>query len=1105
MNGALTVYKASAGSGKTFTLAVEYVKLLLQNPRAYEGILAVTFTNKATEEMKMRILSTLYGLSLGLKDSEKYMEEILKGLKKDTMHPEAAMKKEQPLVSENNGKCTTVNGQWSTSAGQWVAKRAGEALHLLLHNYHFFRVQTIDAFFQTVLRNLAKELQLNANLRVALNNEQVVDQAVDDIIDTIADDKKLKRIVVDYMNENIADDKKMDVIGDIKRFGGNIFTERYKEKRKKMRDFFANEKNFDNYKNELYAIINNANSRYAYFSGEAEKILNNNGLEYGDFSRGASGVMGYFKKLAEGNYFGSDVLNKSAQNALVDSESWVSKSKSNRACIVEIVETELRPLMNEIEKQRAGDALKVNSALTTLKNLNNLRMLKRIEDMAHTLNEASQRFMLSDTQSLLHDIIAEDDSPFIFEKIGARLEHVMIDEFQDTSTVQWRNFLTLLKECMAQGHSNLIVGDVKQSIYRFRSGDWKLLNGIENWFAPDMVHFEPKKTNFRSTRNVINFNNTFLSLVAGIETGLVGETSEERAAELTKAYLDVVQEIPKDREQKGYVRIEMLPKEDMDTMEQRILERIEELLAQGVEQRDIAILVRRKKNIPDIARCVETGGRIKVVSEEAFRLDASPAVLTIVSAMRLVSSPKDEVARAMLRRLCKKNEIELFDEKRKELLSMTLCDMAETLVQFFELGCKSNGPGRPRGREDAYLTLFFDQLHAFSNDMAPVLEDFLSEWDKNICNITIDTGKSNGVRILTIHKSKGLEFKHVIMPYCNWKFIFKDTLIWAEPTVEPFSLLPLVSLPFAGVSSLQGTIYEEDGNEEWVQTIVDNLNLLYVAMTRAGESLYVIGERLDTTGKDKQKANRGNRSKALCEAIDKLPMEIEGVPVRTEGKNDPKQVLKVEYGEENINGSLNVNNRQDHHEGDDETETNVFTEVAKPVGVAICSYPNTVEYRQSNESRRFAEDAIDETDRERMVRMGMVMHQLFASISTLDDVEPMLTRMEYDGTLYGEGMTRDKLLERLRGVFADQRVRKWFSSRWRVYKECAIISREGEKRPDRVISDGNETIVIDFKFGKPDKDYEKQVREYMNLLREMGMPDVKGYLWYVMREEVVKV
>ncbi|MBQ0073361.1 MAG: UvrD-helicase domain-containing protein, partial [Prevotella sp.] len=868
----LTVYKASAGSGKTFTLALEYIKLLLQNPYSYEGILAVTFTNKATEEMKMRILSTLYGLKYKQHSVSNYMEV----LKQDT------------LLSEEE-----------------ISKKAGEAMTLLLHNYHFFKVQTIDAFFQNVLRNLAKELQLNANLRVGLNNSQVVEQAVDIIIDSIAEDKQLMQLVKGYMEEKLSDNKSWNVIGQIKKFGGTIFLELYKRNRKKMDQVFADKDFFSNFRKSMHSIIKTTSETYETKAKEILDMIEDSGLTINDFAYTTSGPISYFHKLASGKFADDDekILGSRVTKALSDSSAWCKKTSNKRDFIINLAEECLIPAINKLEETRPRDAIFWRSAKKTLEHLNDIRLLRRIEESAHTLNDAAQRFMLSDTQSLLNEIIDNEDSPFIFEKIGSHLEHVMIDEFQDTSTVQWANFKTLLRECMGNGNSNLIVGDVKQSIYRFRSGDWRLLNDIDKEFNSNELQFEPKKTNWRSERNVILFNNTFLDILAKKEAKEIEAYSLEKAESIRRAYSDVCQEIPQQHQDThGLVRMEMLPHDMLEEMNERTYLIIKDLIERGAKQKDIAILMRKKKDISDIAHFIEqrSGGEIRIVSTEAFRLDASACVRIIVNAMKLLVNEKDNVALAALvkdyysfikncedigRDIFSNSEDlyevlpEEFTSKRYSLVSKTLHDITEELLRIFNL--------TDRHEEGAYLSAFFDALHGFSNDMAPVLEDFLKAWESDIAATTIETAAINGVRILTIHKSKGLEFDHVIIPYCNWNGNPKSSTIWAEPTIEPFSQLPMVPLEYRTVTSFKGTIYQEQGEEEHIQNVVDNLNLLYVAMTRAGKSLFIIGER------DKKKFHR---SKLMCETIEELPAYIEDVEVHIDNAEDEDAVLGVTFG-----------------------------------------------------------------------------------------------------------------------------------------------------------------------------------------------------------------
>lgn len=1066
----LTVYKASAGSGKTFTLAVEYIKLLISNPRAYEGILAVTFTNKATEEMKMRILSQLYGLWKHLPSSEGYMNEV-----KNSLH-----------LSEKE-----------------VSERARRAIHNLLHNYHFFKVQTIDTFFQSVLRNLARELQLNANLRVGLNTKEVVNEAVDALIDSIAQDPQLMAIIMGYIEYNMEENGRWNITSNIKKFGATIFDEAYKTKRQQMAKVFSNPNFLPDFRTSLILKQKQVREHYIRLGVKAldycsKADMNGVGISLSpeDFASKSKGPIGYFLKLSKGLFDNDKFWTSTMEKAMTDATEWSTKKSPNKDAIEQLAELYLIPEMQKIENQRLKDVCFCKSVRITLNHLDDISLLHRIEQAAHKLNDASQRFMLSDTQSMLHEIIGDDDSPFIFEKIGSHLEHIMIDEFQDTSTIQWANFKPLLKECMSQGMNNLIVGDVKQSIYRFRSGDWRLLNNIDNQFADGEIDNQPKVTNWRSSRNVINFNNTILRLIADLEVEALTEKAPEAAKALEKAYKDVEQSIPPQHaDTTGLVNIQMHPittaEEGNVLMQQKVLETINDLMSHGVSQNEIAILMRKKKQIPALAKYIEENSNVHIVSAEAFRLDASVAVRILINAMRILVSPTDRIALATLtydykESVCHDEDStslpEAFLEHLSELTMLSLHALAERLSQIFRLDTLTS--------QGAYLTAFFDQIHTFGSESAPLLEDFLEAWQTDICGKTIEATETNGVRILTIHKSKGLEFNHVILPYFNWSGDPEiATTVWAQPTAEPFSLLPVIPIDYKSQKTFQNTVFEADALEEYTQNVVDNLNLLYVAMTRACNSLFIIGER--TTDKF-------NRSQMICKAIEKLPSEIDGKTVHIAGQDTQDAPLEVTFGTLPIQSAATSKSAT-------EESPNVFEPTISDIPVGYLSTEGNVVFRQSNESRRFAEDALDETDRQRYIRMGTVMHQVFSLINTVDDVEPVLRRMEFDGTLYDDGITHEQLTADIMKKFSDPQVSRWFAPGWKIYNECSIITPNGEQRPDRVVTNGKETIVIDFKFGVPHEEHKAQVLDYMHLMHKMNMPDVKGFLWYVSLNRIVEV
>ena len=1074
----LTVYKASAGSGKTFTLAVEYIKLLVYNPQNYRQILAVTFTNKATEEMKMRILTHLYGIWRSHPDSKDYLEKVHKAL----------------------------GGALSESQ---IAERAGQALHLILHNYSYFRVETIDSFFQSVMRNLARELNLTANLRVELNDNQVEEAAVDQLIDSLSSSDLLLQWLMKYIMDNISDDRSWNVIGQIKKFGRTIFRDYYKSHGEELRQLMNRKDFFEQYQQLLRKIRQQALQRMVHIGNDFLTVIEEEGLSVEDFSYGKSGVCGLFLKLQNG-VFDETVLTTRVTNCLGNPEAWCKKTHPKRELMQHLANTSLGGLLRMAVEEQPRQWKLYKSADLTLAHLSQLRLLGSIEKKVRQLNEEQNRFLLSDTQQLLHELIDGSDTPFIFEKIGTQLEHIMIDEFQDTSTVQWQNFKVLLLETMSRKDSeNLIVGDVKQSIYRWRSGDWRLLAGIKEQFPnhKEMVYVKPLDTNFRSDAHIIYFNNAFFDVAAKIEK--------------VAAYDDVEQKTYEKTNLGGRVKISLLPADDYEqTTLQLLSQQVSELLKQCRKPKDIAILVRANKDIPIIARYfMEQLPDVKVVSDEAFRLDASTAVMTIVQGLRLLAHPDDPIAQAYLNR---SNELAV--PENASLLQMPLYEQAEALFSLLHVDRME--------QQSAYLCAFYDYVSAFAADRGSDIDAFLKAWDEDLCGKTIQSPEADGIRIISIHKSKGLEFPCVLIPFCDWRLELPDVL-WCTPTEEPFSQLPLAPINFSQ-RGMKGTIYDNDYEEEHRQNIVDNLNLLYVAFTRAGSELYVYGKR---------KAGANTRSALIEQVLPELEKALNGLTLSPSqqggeeipcdavitGQEDEKAALVFEYGDaqpipagedENTDAAdepdLRGNYSTPSQEGEGGGATaSPFLQPAIPIKVSIETFPARPGFKQSNQSREFLSNDYGEEDsrQSEYIKLGNVLHRVLASIRSTDDIDDSITQMEQDGVLFGEGeLTRQRLTQLIRKRVESPRVAEWFEpGRWQLFNECAILSidpksgRVANRRPDRVMTDGKQTIVVDFKFGHDCTDYHEQVKRYMELLSDMGHQNVKGYLWLVYKNEIIEV
>ena len=1060
VNYPLTVYSASAGSGKTFTLAVEYIKLLVRNPQNYRQILAVTFTNKATEEMKMRILTHLYGIWRNHPDSRNYLKKVHKELDGALSEPQ-------------------------------IAERAGQALHLLLHNYSYFRVETIDSFFQSVMRNLARELNLTANLRVELNDVQVEEAAVDQLIDSLSASDLLLQWLMKYIMDNISDDRSWNVIGQIKKFGRTIFRDYYKSHGEELRQLMNKKDFFEQYQQQLRKIRQQALQRMENIAGEFFSVVADEGLSIEDFSYGKSGVCGLFLKLQNG-IFDETVLTKRVTDCAGNPEAWCKKTHPKRELILHLADTSLGSLLTMAMEEQPVQWKLFKSADLTLAHLSQLRLLGSIEKKVRQLNEEQNRFLLSDTQQLLHELIDGSDTPFIFEKIGTQLEHIMIDEFQDTSTVQWQNFKILLQDTMSRkGSENLIVGDVKQSIYRWRSGDWRLLACIKEQFpnSKDMVKVETLDTNYRSDAHIIYFNNAFFKEAAKIEK--------------VTAYDDVEQEISENTDMGGHVKISLLPSNDYEqTTLQMLYQQVKELLEQGRKPADIAILVRANSYIPIIARyLMEQLPDVKVVSDEAFRLDASTAVMTIVQGLRLLAHPDDEIAKAYLSPL---------STHLSPLTSLPLYEQAEALFSLLGIDKMED--------QSAYLCAFYDQVAAFAADRSSDIDAFLKAWDEEICSKTIQSPEADGIRIISIHKSKGLEFPCVLIPFCDWRLELPDVL-WCTPKEEPFNQLPLAPINYSQ-RGMKGTIYDNDYEEEHRQNIVDNLNLLYVAFTRATNELFVYGRR---------KASANTRSALIEQVLTELrpcrptpdPSQMGEEVNYLQGRENENEPLVFEYGKAPSNhpqvgeASAAESGAATSPSWGRQEGANPFLLPAVPVKVSIEAFPVKASFKQSNQSREFLGNDYGEEDSRQaeFIKLGNVLHKVLASICSIEDIGNALTQMEQDGVLFGEGeLTRQRLTQLIRRRVESPRVAEWFEpGRWQLFNECAILSidpesgRVANRRPDRVMTDGEQTIVVDFKFGHDCADYHEQVKRYMELLSNMGHKNVKGYLWLVYSNKIIEV
>ncbi|MBO4430403.1 MAG: UvrD-helicase domain-containing protein [Bacteroidaceae bacterium] len=1091
----IKIYKASAGSGKTFTLAVEYITLLAVNPMAYQNILAVTFTNKATAEMKQRILSTLYGISHGLQGAKDYVENIMENIEAMKALPQWQEKEYRKALEGFNLEI--------------LRERAQEALENIIHDYSRFHIETIDSFFQGIVRDLANELELSTNLKVELDETEVLSDAIDQIIENLKEGSSEFRTIIEFIEEKIRENRSWQVEETVKEFGMNIFKEKYliygEDIRKKITDYGT----IYNYRDTINTYLAEKKRAVTSLGEKMLEAYEDIGITEKDGSQTIVSFMEKVRyyKITEPTNTSRGTFSDAIEEYTTNVDKWFKKNSKSRDILQIKVKEILQPMLQEAYKKHQEYVSHLHTVNAIGQHLYSLMLLNEMSRMVKSLNEENNRFLLSETANFLRNVINNQDIPFIYEKTGTVIKHIMIDEFQDTSTLQWGNFKPLIMNSLAMDGECLIVGDVKQSIYRFRNSDWQILNGIEeDEELKDYIGRIPASYNYRSSHRVVDFNNELFKNAI--------EILKEKCPALSLAYSDLEQKAkrePKD----GFVRVENIdyhgvdPDSQLSTineeLEEATLQRIQlsvkELIDNGVNANDITILIRTNKEVPLISDYFEKHPEVidvKVVSDEAFRLDASPAINIIICALRVLAEPDSTLHLATLTHHVASTPEAFNEAARHEMRFKPITEQVEEIYQIFRLDQLPH--------QDAYLFYFNDIVDQFCEENLTDLDTFLQAWDDNLCEKTIPNGTSDGVRIMTMHKSKGLEFHSVIIPSCSWSIKPKDSeLMWCMPKSAPYNQMPL--LPISVSRAKDDSIFAEDRREEELRTLVDNINVLYVAFTRAKHNLIILtGNKMGETLGEKPPIDTAQAFlvRAIPEKMEQR--DIEGVMTQYElGEIVPTQPKKKEK------------------------EKNVMECEYDPLPVSFASHPSVAKFRQSYDSDLFiTEDSQNpkiqqHAERIRLISLGNLYHSIFQYIHTINDVPhtiQMLKSKGCFGTLLDAEEAQQAVTDMIKGISTEYP--EWFSTDWQVLNERAILFLEKKmkmtsKRPDRVVVKGQQAILIDYKtaqgavkrnadgtFVAPTENKD-QIEKYKELLSEIGYTDVKAYLWYILDQIIVPV
>ena len=957
----IKILKASAGSGKTFALANEYISLLTEK-YAYRHILAVTFTNKATAEMKSRILKFL------------------------AQSPDAGKR---------------------------------EMLRDILHDYSAFAVSTIDKFFQQALKAFAREIGQSADYQIDLDQKALIREAMDRILDSLTrDDTDILEWLQRSVSEDLERGKKIKVEDSLYEMGyllmmpGAGSTD-------VLRERFSKE-NLSKIKKNCAEIIER-------FTGDlnaaAKQVVVNKAVS--------------IKQLApyQEGY-----------------KTWelIPKCKAT--------------LMKEADGSTFCELLSGKRYIW-------YRTAWMLRDMAFSLGLAGEFYrsfeqmlkernlmVLDRSNEILKDIIAGSDAPFVYEKMGVRYENFLLDEFQDTSNIQWENFRPLLRESESNGHGNLIVGDVKQSIYRWRDSDWTLLARRVGEEFPE-AESSSLQNNWRSLRTVVDFNNRFFSYAASVINH-------------PELYADVCQQVRNRDKAEGFVRVSFCDKEEEVA---RVIESIYDARKAGADFSDIAVLVRKNVEGGILASALIAEG-IPVVSDDSLHLKNSRILRKLTGILANHENPDD-----LINAYLAKAENVVFPTDYH-----SLTDLCEALLRELRAASPEEFDG-----ETLYIQAFMDDLREWTDSNGNELRAYLKHWEVSNLSITSPAGTS-AVRIITIHKAKGLEYPYVIFPFACKVGFFKECRKWCPLDTEGTPFIPEAAglYPVHLDSPAADTLFAGSLEKEKDMQLVDNINTFYVALTRAEKCLHIIAASPSRTFKDSLKKTPEYKNFAqvlysFCGAVDEVSYGKMYDFTSSAGEEAPSSAL--------LRNPIRENASEGASSPAEGALRYVYSSI--PIGDRLKASADASDF--------FGQDGVVGASASPR-RNGIALHGILSEVQTVSDLRHAVDSAVADGTLSpAEAGDAFALLSERTAAHPE-----WFSSPG--LNETTVFDTLGrEFRPDRVIRTADGMLIIDYKFGEssPESDarYSKQVSRYMKIFRSMGYGNVCGAVWYVVEDKIISL
>lgn len=980
----------------------------------------------------------------------------------------------------------------------------------ILHDYGKFSVATIDSFVQQVIRSFAFEIGLDAGFELQLNQDIVKKDLAERLfalMDTNTDLLNwVKRIALDRIEQG----KPWDFEEDLLSLAGEIFQERFHRFEQHMREMENPGETFAQLKENLQQTTKTFEAELNRIGKEGAEYLNQAGIPLSDFKGGEKGFIAYFRKLQQRVSEPNPTLREAVNNL----PKWTTaKATPDTKERVASVYKRLNDLLNEALNWIEQHQFTYATALAVQSKLNSLSLLRILAEQLSEYRKDNNVLLISDTQQLLRELVKENDAPFIYEKIGNRYQHFLLDEFQDTSRFQWDNFKPLIEESVAVGAFNLVVGDVKQSIYRWRNGDWRLLQyQVKKDIGDELIKEAVLTANYRSRAQVIEFNN---QLFANLPTLLQADFSQQlqdvddasirtRLQEqryfsiIEDAYSDAKQDIPPSPPSGGTIEIRFYEKEDSRSpnswkpaAEKQLCQTIDELLVdKKLRPNQLTILTRNNADARRIISVLlqykqDPTARAKeysLLSSDALLISASPAMQLLVAALRYLLNNKDDIARVELvqanairlgisvstQNLYRKdaqhqlNQLpEEFQKQQQQIVQLPLYEAIEKLISLFHLD-------EWRG-EQPYLLAFRDLVNGFSAKAKPSIDEFLRWWQEEGCLKALPLAAAeNAIQVMTIHKSKGLAFDVVLVPYADWKLKSDKGILWCDYN-NPASALELV--PVEIKQSLAKTAFAYDYFEELLMSRMDALNLLYVALTRARQAIYVMAA--------KPSSSSSAEGKGMSTIADLLYKGLESF--------NPPGVFDTAKGQYILSGTV-----------DPSPLANTFEHQ-----VELPAETTEVSHLQQLREPAPADWILQHAGAEQQ-KIGQLTHLVLSRIAQKQDVPICLHRMQLEGLLNSQQM--EPVETAVTHALQHPQLRVWFSSgKFKTLNEKAILlPGGGVRRPDKVLIAPDETILLDFKFTQEaSAAHAQQLNQYRELLNQMGYPSIKAYIYYGYNQTLV--